>query len=283
LIFLAVALYRADFLNLPQIRSVFNLIVSFVFLFAGFFMNAIAWQKILEKSAYHIRLGQCLAGFGLSIFGKYIPGKIWMVMGRAAYITEKNNLSLGAVSAVSLNMQFIAIWMGLVFGLIGMLMLDGWHLWGGFILLLWLFFSAIIFSHFAHAKIEYILKITLRKQVRIPRLTTRETLSVMPWFAAYWALWSIGFYLLIRSLTASEIIWGVGLGFPLAATLGIITFISPGGLGTREAILTGYLTLAGIPVADATTVAVASRLWFLGGEIFVFLLGWVAHRQIRGS
>ena len=246
-------------------------------------MNAVAWQKILEKSDYHIGLGQCLAGFGLSIFGKYIPGKIWMVMGRAAYITEKNNLSLGAVSAVSLNMQFIAIWMGLVFGLIGMLMMDGWHLWGWFIVLLWLFFSAIVFSHFAHAKIEYILKITLRKEVRIPRLTAMETLSIMTWFAAYWALWSIGFYLLISSLIALDGTWWAGLGFPLAATLGIITFISPGGLGTREPIMTGYLALVGIPVADATTVAVASRLWFLGGEIFVFLLGWIVHRRMRDS
>ena len=243
-------------------------------------MNAVAWQKILEKSDYHISLGQCLAGFGLSIFGKYIPGKIWMVMGRAAYIADKSNLSLGAVSAVSLNMQFIAIWMGLVFGLIGMLMLDGWHMWGWFILFLWLFFSVIIFSHFAHAKIEYILKITLRKEVRIPRLTAKATFSILPWFAAYWALWSVGFYLLLASLIAHDVSWGVGLGFPLSATLGIITFISPGGLGTREAIMTGYLVLVGIPVADATTVAITSRLWFLGGEIFVFLLGWIVHTQV---
>ena len=88
-------------------------------------MNAVAWKKILEKSDYHFRVGDCLAGFGLSIFGKYIPGKIWMVMGRAAYIAEKSEVSLGALSAVSLNMQFIAIWIGLVFGLLGMLLLEG--------------------------------------------------------------------------------------------------------------------------------------------------------------
>ena len=110
-------------------------------LFSGFCLNAVVWQKVLEKSNYHVSLDKCLAGFGLSIFGKYIPGKIWMVMGRAAYITEKSDLSLGAVSAVSLNMQFIAIWVGLVFGLIGIALLDGWHLWGWLILCLWIFFS----------------------------------------------------------------------------------------------------------------------------------------------
>ena len=279
LIFLIFTLYRADYLNIPKIFSGFDLTVSFLFLFAGFFMNAVAWKKVLEKSNYPIRLDKCLAGFGLSIFGKYIPGKIWMVMGRAAYITEKSDFSLGSLSAVSLNMQFIAIWTGLVFGLIGISLLDGWHLWGWFILALWLFFSIIIFSNFAHSKIEHVLRITLRKDVRVPRLNRRSTFSVMPWFAAYWALWSIGFYLLVASLIGIDDLWSIGFGFSLAATLGIITFISPGGLGTREAIMIGYLTLAGIPLAEATTVAVASRLWFLGGEIFIFLIGWIVDKR----
>jgi uncharacterized membrane protein YbhN (UPF0104 family) len=282
LIFLVFALYRGDYLRRPEIISVTHLCVSFLFLFAGFFINAVAWKKSLEQSDYRVRFDHCLAGFGLSIFGKYIPGKIWMLMGRAAYITEKSDLSLGALSAVSLNMQFIAIWVGLVFGLAGMCLLDGWHLWGWLILLLWLLFTIIIFSHFAHARIEYILRTALRKEVKIPRLSPRATVSVMPWFMAYWSFWSMGFCLLVASLIRMEPPWSVGFGFTLAATLGIMTFISPGGLGTREAIMIGYLALAGIPVVDATTVAVASRLWFLGGEVFIFLLGWAAHKRIVG-
>lgn len=280
LVFLVVALYKANYLNVPKIFSVFNLSVSFLFLFAGFCLNAVVWQKVLEKSNYHIGLDKCLAGFGLSIFGKYIPGKIWMVMGRAAYITEKSDLSLGALSAVSLNMQFIAVWVGLVFGLIGIALLDGWHLWGWLILCLWIFFSIIVFSNFAYVKFVHLLKVILRKEITIPKLTLKPTLSVMPWFVAYWMCWAIGFYMLVASLIGTDVPWSVGFAFPLAATLGIITFISPAGLGTREAIMVGFLTLAGIPLVEATTVAVASRLWFLGGDIFIFLFGWVVHRQI---
>ena len=90
-----------------------------------------------------------------------------------------------------------------------------------------------------------------------------------------------GFYMLVTSLIKMDVPWGVGFGFPLAGTLGIMTFISPGGLGTREAVLVGYLTLAGIPVVEATTIAVASRLWFLGGEVFIFVLGWIAHKRLH--
>jgi uncharacterized membrane protein YbhN (UPF0104 family) len=66
-----------------------------------------------------------------------------------------------------------------------------------------------------------------------------------------------------------------GLAFPLAATLGIIAVIAPGGLGAREGVLVAYLVLAGQSVADATTVAVAARLWFLAGELALFVIGWL--------
>jgi hypothetical protein len=38
-----------------------------------------------------------------------------------------------------------------------------------------------------------------------------------------------------------------------------------------------------IQLADAITIAAASRLWFLIGEIFIFGLGFCAHRWRRGA
>lgn len=281
LVFLAIALYNANFLKVPQIFSVSFLITSFIFLFAGFITNAISWKQVLRESNYHVDLSACIAGVGLSIFGKYIPGKIWMVMGRAAYITERNHHSIGTLSAISLNAQFIALWIGLIIGVIALFLLGGLHLWGWLILFLWVGLTVVIFSKLAHAKAERAIRFFLRKDITLPRLTVKSTLLVMPWFVAYWAFWSIGFYMLVASLIKMDVPWSVGFGFPLAGTLGIMTFISPGGLGTREAVLLGYLTLAGIPVVEATTVAVASRLWFLGGEIFIFILGWITHKRLH--
>ena len=281
LLFLTIALYKANYLKVPQIFSFPALIASFIFLFAGFINSTISWKQTLKKSHYAIRLRECIAGMGLSIFGKYIPGKIWMVMGRAAYITEKNQLPLGTLSAISLNTQFIAIWIGLIFGMIGLFLLEGLYLWVWIILCLWVCFTIFIFSKLVHTKTEDLIRIVFKKDITLPRLTVKSTLLVMPWFVAYWAFWSIGFYMLVASLIKMDVPWSVGFGFPLAGTLGIMTFISPGGLGTREAVLLGYLTLAGIPVVEATTVAVASRLWFLGGEVFIFIIGWIADKRLH--
>jgi uncharacterized membrane protein YbhN (UPF0104 family) len=279
LLFLAAALYNANYLKIPRIFSLPVLIASFVFLFAGFISNTISWKQILKESNYPIKMGECIAGTGLSIFGKYIPGKIWMVMGRAAYITEKNHLPLGTLSAISLNAQFIALWLGLIFGMIGLFMLGGLHLWGWVILCLWVCFTVIIFSKLVHGRAERLIRTVFKKYIKIPRLTFKSTISVIPWFALNWMLWSVGFYTLVVSLTAIDIPWSIGLGFPLAGTLGIMTLITPGGLGTREGVIVGYLSLAGIPVLEATTVAIASRLWFLLGEAFIFIVGWVAHKR----
>jgi len=281
LVFLVVALYKANFLAIPRIFSVVGLVTSFLFLFAGFIFNAISWKQMLQASNYAVPLGDCVAGFGLSIFGKYIPGKIWMIVGRAAYVSEKNQYSLGELSAVSLNTQFIAIWFGLFFGMIGLFLLRGWHLWSWMILFTWVVLTVAIFSRFIHEKAERLIRKLLRKEITIPKLSASSTLSVMPWFAGYWTLWSIGFYIFAGSLTETGLPWTVGLGFPLAGTLGIMTFMSPGGLGTREAVLVGYFSLAGMPLVEAATVAVASRLWFLGGELFIFLLGWTTYRRMK--
>ena len=279
LAFLAVSLYKANFLKVPQIFSIPFLIASFIFLFAGFITNAISWKQILKRSNCHVGIGTCIAGIGLSIFTKYIPGKFWMIMGRAAYITQKNPYSLRTLSAISLNAQFIALWLGLIFGMIGLFLLGGLHQWGWFILSLWICLTVVIFSKLAHAKTERVIGLVLRKDITLPRLTIKSTFSVMPWFSLYWILWSIGFYMLVVSLTKIDVQWGVGFGFPLAGVLGIMTFISPGGLGTREGVIVAYLTLASIPVVEATTIAVASRLWFLTGEVFIFIVGWAAHKK----
>ena len=278
-VFLAVALYNADYLRVPEILSGRVLIASFLFLFAGFISDTISWKQILKKSNYHVALSECLAGFGLSIFSKYIPGKIWIIALPSAYVAEKNRYPLGKLSAITLNAQFIVLWLGLIFGAIGLFLLGGLHLWGWFLLCLWLTLTVVIFSKLAHGGVQHLVRILLRKDIELPRLAIRSTFLVMPWFVALWVFWSIGFYMLVRSLTATDIPLHVGLGFPLSTTLGVMAFIAPGGLGVREGVMVGYLTFAGLPVAEATTIALASRLWFLVGEAFMFIVGWLADKR----
>ena len=62
------------------------------------------------------------------------------------------------------------------------------------------------------------------------------------------------------------------MGFPFAASIGIIAFIFPGGLGIREGFLVLYLVSSGMLTGDATLVSIAARIWFILGEVFMFVL-----------
>lgn len=280
LLFLIFALYKAHYLKIPRIFSSAAITISFLFLFIGFVSQVFCWKKILETSDYDVSFRKCLAGHGLSVFGKYVPGKIWTIIGRAVYVSEKDHLPVSTLSALSLNEQFISIWVGLIFGITGLFLLHGFRLSGWVSLLLWVGLTIIIFGTPLYNAVEYFIKSLLKKSIKLPIITLKIVRSIIPWSIVIWASWSIGFYFLVQGLTTVHVPWSIAFGFPLAAILGIMAFIIPGGIGVREGIITGYLNLAGIGFAEAGTIALVSRLWFLIGEIFIFSLGWA---QDRGS
>ena len=95
----------------------------------------------------------------------------------------------------------------------------------------------------------------------------------MHWYLMTWGLWSVAFYLLAVGLTAHPINFMVGFAFTIGATLGLLVLFAPGGIGVREGVLFVFLVSSGLGAPESTTVAVSSRLWFLAGEFFIFVLG----------
>jgi len=281
LIFLVYYIVRQGVLEVPRIHSYAILLASFPILMTGCWGGVIAWHRLLSKSGLPCSRTECLAAMGLSIFGKYVPGKLWVILGRATYVSQKRRFPLSAVSAASLNDQFIALWAGLLLGTIGLLWVGGLRVYGWLTLLSWVGISLLVFSHWFHRIAEELLKVVLRRAIDIPAMSLRSTLQLLPWHIGYWLLWAVSFYLLLAALSPSSVPLPVGLAFPLAGSLGVMAVIAPGGLGVREGIMTGYLTLVGIPLPEAITLSVASRLWFLLGEVVFFVAGVVVDRRLK--
>ncbi len=282
LVFLLIALYQADYLKIPQIHSYPLFLGAIVLLFVGFVVQAYAWQASLKSAAYQVAFKDCIAGMGLSIFTKFIPGKVLIIVGRAGYIQERYKYSLSELSALSLNAQIIELWVGLSIGSIAIMVLNGFEKWRWVVFLLWLALNVAIFSKLAHQIVEKILKLILKKEIHLPQLSAKAVFKVSPYFAAYWLIWSLAFVCFINALQVTNVplIWG--LGFALATPLGIMAIFTPGGIGIREGVMASFLVLAGMEIASATTVAVSSRLWFLIGETSIFLLAFLVH-STKGS
>lgn len=281
LIFVAILLYRFDYLRVPEVASYPILLATLPLQLAGFLCLVASWSVLLAKSGCPVRFAEGLAALGLSVLGNYVPGKIWLIMGRAGYIADRHDYPLAKLSVLSLHAQLITLWAGLLLGSLGAFAVGGVRLWGPLILLLWLALTLTIFSRGMHALVADLIGKVIGRHLSIPLLSFRSVGQAIVWALLTWSGWSLAFYLFLISLGLAHVSASDGLAFPLAATLGVLAIIAPGGLGAREGVLVAYLLLAGYSGTESTTVAVAARLWFLAAELTLFAIGWLVHRRIR--
>jgi len=233
----------------------------------------------MTSHGFKVSTGAAISSAGLSVFAKYIPGKLLVVLGKAGYINKKYGYPNDRLITLSFTDQFISLWSGLIVGAIGLSFIKDTGYYALIILVAWIVLTLVIFSSKPHQLVEQLIKRFLNKSFNIPSLSFKEVLKVLPWFFLYWILVSAGFYFLCQALTISGITFEAGLFFPLATTFGIISVIAPGGVGVREGILVVCLTLYGLDTETAITLSIASRLWFLIGEFFIFLFGVVLDRK----
>ena len=271
LVFLVVALVKADYLLLPKIESGIFIAVSFLILFAGFLVDNFSWYATLKIMGRPARFGDSIISGGFSVFGKYIPGKVWTIAGRSAYIAKRYDYREKDTVNISVQAELLSVWIGLTVGSLALFLLDNP---GVYLILSWamaLFFGLIILWEWPHSIFLRMLKIVFKKDFELPLISAKQVWRVLPWFLLKWVFFGISFWFLARGLGAADFSWYMGMGFPLAGTLGILAIVMPGGIGVREGILTWYLVALGLDLSMATTISVSSRLWFLCGELFLFL------------
>jgi uncharacterized membrane protein YbhN (UPF0104 family) len=279
--FLVVALYRADYLVIPHVYSVPALAGSIAVICAALVAEVFSWQRLVQVSGYPVSRTESLAAVGLSTFAKYIPGKIWTIVGRAAYLADIRSTSISAVSSLTLTWQFLMLWLGLFLGGVGLFMVQGLKIWGWPVLLTWIGLTVLTFTNVAQDSTRHLIRRFLKRDITVPQLRIGQTLACLPWSLSTLFLMAVGFDLLARALIEGEVPLSVGLAFPLTMSIGVMAVFFPGGVGVREGAMVGYLKLAGIPVPDAIALSIASRLWFLLGETFIFGLGIIADRRVK--
>jgi len=227
----------------------------------------------LRKHDIEVSVRTAVISHGLYIFAKYIPGKIWVILGRAGYVAG-SNYSLKTTSFLSLKEQLIYMWEGLLISAIPMLFIYGLNLYTILVLILSILLTVFLFSRSIHNRIIWILNKLTKKQAELPYLNFIENRGIMVYILFYWILWLAGFYFFVNAFFP-ETGFGIVFAFPLSVVIGLMAVIFPGGLGVREGIMGVYLVLFGIPLTISTVITIYARLWFISGEIFIFLLALI--------
>lgn len=274
IIFLVMALIKNDYLRVPKVYNYRFLLISFLFLFSGFIFQCLNWYFVLKKD-YPVSLKDALVSFGFFVFTKYIPGKVFVIIGKAEYISKKYNYNRKDMITRSLDAQFIVLWTGIIIGSIGLFFANESFRFIIPLLTGWIVLSLIIFTDFFHKMLFKLIKFFTKKDINIPLISFREVLKILPVFFVYWIVFTAAFWFFSSALSEKPLGLETAFSFPLSVTLGIIMLVAPGGIGFRESILAGLLVMLSVDLQDATTISVVSRIWFLFGELFIFCLALV--------
>ncbi|QQS52143.1 MAG: flippase-like domain-containing protein [Bacteroidota bacterium] len=276
LVLLIVYLVKLDYLSFQTITFSWQwLIVSTLLLWIGFFLSTVSWQRALTYHGYKIDTRLALISHGLSVFAKYLPGKIWMILGRAAYVGNQRNVGVSELSFVSLKEQILYILIGLLISFLPAVFFFQHQYWVWIILLTALALGLVLFVQPLHQFAERIMAKILRKKVLLPVISIKLSLRLGIYILLYWTFFSLGFYFLIQSLS-TEASLVHAFAFPLAVSYGVLALFTPGGIGVREGILSAFLAATGLGLQEAITISALSRLWFISGEVFIFLLALAA-------
>jgi glycosyltransferase 2 family protein len=244
--------------------------------------RGLLWHRIVSRTIATVPWWLDVACWLASALGKYVPGKVFLFLGRVyVYRRRGADASLVAVGFV-LEMAALCVASALLFlagAMTARFAVPVALRWGAL-------FAAVLALCGAHPRV---LGLALRLRARFggapltPKpMRMRDNLADVLHMLGCWALLGCGLWFLSSMLVphpATTIPQLTG-AFALAGIAGIAVLVAPSGVGVRESVLTLLLSpLLGPGVAAA--FALVARLWMTLAEVGAALLGLFLLRRLH--
>lgn len=245
-------------------------ILSFIFLFGNYVLEAWIWKKLLEVFDIYISISKCFKIISLSQLGKYIPGKFWIYLGQF-YLGGKEGISKLVILWSNFFLLILLTTGGLIMFNISYLLWANVHM--GLTLGLWiLIVMTLLFLHpWVFNRVVGIFKGWIGTSV--VHYSYVNIVSLLPWILLDWVIYLSGFYIFLQSfypVTLRELVIYGGI-FAISGLLGLYSLFTPGGLGVREGVQ-AYLMSMFIPVSIAVLISIFSRIWMTLAEVGAAIL-----------
>lgn len=283
------------FFNWEQIReyqfslNYFYLAFSFIFFGIGFLSRGLIWKKIVDflEPGNNLTYFEAIKIDVYSQFGKYLPGKVFSVVGMIYLARNKNISKKNLYLSVILDNIFIII-AGFIFSLF---LISFFFTYNTVFLNFYLVGIVTIISGLIaiHPRIFHCLvRLIPVKKIKKESIDLDFYLSwfnkvkiIFYYFLNYFSL-GFGFFCLINSITYLSwlnLLSIVGV-YILAIILGLVAFFAPGGLGVREGVLVLFLQFY-FPLNIAILISLWARIWTIVTELFL-LMGVFFYNKLRG-
>lgn len=255
-------------------------------LFAGHYgrsqMGAISTRYL----GYPISRAQSHRYWSLSQLAKYLPGGVWLVAAKVV-LYHQNGMPLVVASAATMWELLAILMIGLAFGItsLGALQSVAGAEWItiGAALLVGAMLASLMFwpwrwlARWRVKGAQRMLDILTALGGRRYGLLAQLSLSSF----IIWLVTGVGFYILLQGIARPESVslWYAVVCYAVAWTVGFLIFVTPAGLGAREAALTVLLTPV-YGLEAAFSIALLARVWWALAELLHILLTllWYAIR-----
>ena len=244
---------------------------SYLFLFAHLVSRSLLWHLITIRNNAAIDIRKAVVSWFISILGKNIPGKVFLLAGRV-YLYRKHGVGAARVTFCFMLEATSALVASALLLMLCLLLLDfpaagrikpyQPALAVGVTLIL-----VALHPRYLQRLVSFGLKRLKKEPVT---LTVRYTdiLSFVALACFNWLLLGAGFFLLANSVVHVD--WrylGYMTGaFSFAAIVGVLSVFAPAGLGVREGVLLAMIhDIMGAGLA--TIVVLSARLWMTLGEV----------------
>ena len=249
------------------------LLISAALYLLGLLPVALFWRQILRALGQRPTWCQTLRAYFLGHLGKYVPGKVMVVVIRAGAIGGDVNRPLAAVSVFLETLTMMAV--GAFVSAAIVIGVFGWHhrlawLAAGVLVVAGLptlppIFRTLVRRMPSHWLCEH-------NHVALERITYR--LMLQGWIAITigWSLMGLSLWATLRSLGTADLRWPADwplatAAVALATVVGFASLI-PGGAGVRDWVLAA-LMISRFGVATALVSAFVLRMVWLVSELAI--------------
>ena len=247
------------------------LVLSTLLFSAFYFVQIWAWHLITLRLGISLPLPETLENWFYSQLGKYLPGKVWLLLGRF-YFYESKGKPKGLITvALYLETVTLIIAACLLF-LASLVFFEEARAVRPGIPLGWLTLILIVIFVSLHPRIlETILNGILTRMKREPialPFSYLDMLWVLLVCVFAWGIGGFGFYLFVDSVYPLALKYSLFVAGAVAfsSTLGLIALFAPSGLGVREGALV-YLLGFIMPAPVAVILSILTRIWMTLIEI----------------
>ncbi len=265
--------------------------------FFGFMLQEVSygliWQNILARLGARMGLRICLRIYLASEFVRYIPGNVWHILTRILWVGKYGvsrpvafaSMTIELITKLAAGMLVFSasllFWRD--FGAIGSLpygpLVDILGSASIFALLV------ILHPRVLNGLLNLVLRLLKRNPVQLAVRYSDILLVTLAWCAS-WLVAGCAFYVLLLALwpgaplVALPICIGI---YALAWDIGFVSFITPSGLGFREAAIVGLFALAlPLPFGLATVIALLSRFVSTIAEVICVSIAYLSGgKQVR--